>query len=66
MFKIDDQEFEYTRGKYYKMIRVLSVGSAFGEIALLEDGKRTATIKAFGDEGAELAVLSKEKFLASL
>lgn len=65
-FKINGAEFEYTRGKYYKMIRELSVGAAFGEIALLEKSTRTASIKVLGIEGAELAVLAKDKFLESL
>ena len=66
MFKINRSEFEYTRGKYYKMIRELSVGAAFGEIALLEKSTRTASIKVVGEESAEFAVLTKEKFLESL
>ena len=66
VFKINGAQFEYTRGKYYKMIRELSVGAAFGEIALLEKGTRTASIKVFGEEGAEFAVLTKDKFLESL
>ena len=47
------------------MIRVLGQGSAFGEIALMEDCKRTASIKVFGED-AEMAILDKEKFNESL
>ena len=65
MFKINGSEFEFTRGIYYKMIRVLGQGSAFGEIALMQDSKRTASIKVYGEE-AEMAILDKDKFNESL
>jgi len=47
------------------MIRVLGQGSAFGEIALMQDSKRTASIKVYGEE-AEMAILDKDKFNESL
>ena len=65
-FIVNDVEYEYTRGRYYKNIKVMSQGSSFGEIALLQECKRTATIKATHDTVLELATLKKEKFLKYL
>ena len=64
-FTINEQEFEFTRGMYYKKIKILSTGVGFGEIALLENCKRTATIKVHSKE-AKLAILEKHKFKESL
>ena len=61
MFTIDGIDFEYTRGKFYKKIKVMPEGAAFGEIALYERCVRTATIKTI-DHSIELAWLSKAHF----
>ena len=65
-FTLDGVEYEFTRGRYFqKKAFVLGEGMAFGELALLQKCKRTATIKQ-EDTYLELASLSKEAFNSSL
>lgn len=52
-----------------KFIRTLTSGSSFGEIGLIKDEKRSATITALGDEMEESTILfsiSKPDFLGAM
>jgi len=48
----------------YKMIKILKEGDYFGEIGIMEQKLRSATIIA--NENLELAVITKEDFLKVL
>ena len=65
MFIINGVEIEYTRGKFFKNIKVMPERSAFGEIALFQQCMRTASIKSL-DHEIELAALTKDDFNKSL
>lgn len=48
----------------YKMIKILKEGDYFGELGIMEQKKRSATIIA--NENAEVAVITKEDFMKVL
>jgi CRP-like cAMP-binding protein len=45
-------------------VRVIGAGESFGEVALIRDVARTATVRAV--EPSQLAVIGREQFLAAV
>ena len=44
-FVFDDMTYEWLDGAYYKKVSEIDAGKSFGELALLKDDVRKATIK---------------------
>ena len=66
-FIIDDVEYEWQDGHYFKRVGEKKTGESFGELALLEEsgnGTRAATIKV--EEDVNFATLSKKDYNNSL
>ena len=64
MFKVNDIEYEYVGGQFFKRVATLPQGASFGEIALQRKCLRTATIKTESD--AKFAYLVKDDYRSSL
>lgn len=66
-FKVDDIEYEWYEGYYYKKVAEFKSGDSFGELALREEkgvGTRAATIKCM--KRCHFATLTKQDYLGSL
>ena len=66
-FTIEDIEYEWYEGSYYKKVIEKHTGDSFGELALKVEkgvGTRAATIKCEGD--CHFAILNKEEYMSSL
>lgn len=62
-YKNETKKWEYSI-VVYKMIKILKEGDYFGELGIMEQKKRSATIIA--NENAEVAVITKEDFMKVL
>ena len=66
-FTIDDIEYEWYEGYYYKKVAEFKSGDSFGELALREEkgvGTRAATVKCM--KRSHFATLTKENYIGSL
>ena len=66
-FTIDDVQYEWQDGHYFKRVSEKHVGDSFGELALLEEsgvGTRAATVRV--EKDVNFATLSKRDYNNSL
>ena len=64
-FTVDDVTYEWLDGAYYKKVSEIYAGKSFGELALLKDDLRKATIKC-EDDFVHFATLDQKNFQNSL
>ena len=60
-FTVDGVTYEWLEGAYYKHVSDIKAGKSFGELALLKDDVRRATIKCDEDQ-VHFATLDQANF----
>ena len=63
-FTVEDVTYEWMNGAYYKKVGMIKQGKSFGELALIKEDVRKATVKC--EEDCHFATLDQTNFTSSL